>query len=40
MKYELLMGSEKGVLIDRTPIMLDIMDTFEVSFYCPKKVHI
>lgn len=37
MKYELLMGSEKGVLIDRTPIMLDIRDTFEVSFLLPQK---
>ncbi len=37
MKYELLMGSEKGVLIDRTPIMLDIRDTFEVSFLLPPK---
>ena len=34
MKYELITGSDKGVLIDRTPIMRDVRDTFEVSFYC------
>lgn len=37
MKYELLNGSGKGILIDRTPIMLDMRDTFEVSFLLPGK---
>lgn len=37
MKYELLDGSGKGILIDRTPIMLDMRDTFEVSFLLPEN---
>lgn len=36
MKYELL-SNGRGVLIDRTPIMQDIRDTFEVSFLLPNK---
>ena len=35
MKYELITGSDKGVLIDRTPVMRDVRDTFEVSFILP-----
>lgn len=35
MKYELIENSNKGVLIDRTPIMRDVRDTFEVSFILP-----
>ena len=35
MKYELIENSNKGVLIDRTPIMRDVRDTFEVSFLLP-----
>ncbi len=32
MQYELLNNSYKGVIVDNTPILRDIRDTFEVSF--------
>ncbi len=35
MRYELLKDSCEGVLIDSTPILRDIADTFEVSFLLP-----
>lgn len=35
MKYELIKDSNIGVLIDPTPILLDIKDTFKVSFILP-----
>ena len=35
MKYRLLSTSQRGVLIDRTPIMRDIKDTYEVFFLLP-----
>jgi len=35
MKYQLLKASQRGILIDRTPIMRDIKDTYEVSFLLP-----
>ena len=35
MKYELIQDSNKGVLIDRTPLLRDVRDTFEVSFLPP-----
>ena len=37
MKYELIKGSNAGVIIDPTPILLDIKDTFEVSFVLPDE---
>lgn len=36
MKYQLL-ESGRGVLIDRTPILRDIRDTYEVSFLMPDE---
>lgn len=36
MKYELL-STGQGILIDRTPIMQDIRDTYEVSFLLPEQ---
>lgn len=35
MRYELLKDSCEGVLVDSTPILRDIADTFEVSFLLP-----
>lgn len=35
MKYELIKDSDVGVIIDSTPILRDIKDTFEVSFVLP-----
>lgn len=35
MIYELIEKSERGVLIDRTPILRDVRDTFKVSFLLP-----
>lgn len=35
MRYELLKDSCEGVLVDSTPILRDISDTFEVSFLLP-----
>lgn len=35
MKYELIENSNKGVLIDRTPVMREVRDTYEVSFLLP-----
>lgn len=37
MKYELIPNASRGVLIDRTPILQDIRDTYEVSFLMPKS---
>lgn len=37
MRYELLKDSCEGVIIDSTPILRDIADTFEVSFLLPDK---
>lgn len=35
MKYELIENSNAGVIIDPTPVLRDIKDTFEVSFLLP-----
>lgn len=35
MRYELIKDSSVGVVTDPTPILLDIKDTFEVSFLLP-----
>ena len=35
MKYELIKDSHLGVILDPMPILLDIKDTFEVSFVLP-----
>lgn len=35
MKYELIPNTSKGILVDRTSIMQDIRDTYEVSFLLP-----
>lgn len=35
MKYELIENSNVGVIVDATPILRDIKDTFEVSFLLP-----
>lgn len=37
MKYELIKGANAGVIIDPTPILLDVKDTFEVSFVLPDE---
>lgn len=37
MKYKLVNNSDKGILIDRTPLLRDIRDTFEVSFIIPES---
>lgn len=37
MKYELIKDSNAGVIIDPTPILLDIKDTFKVSFVLPEE---
>ncbi len=37
MKYELIKNSNAGVIIDPTPILLDIKDTFKVSFVLPEE---
>ena len=36
MKYELLKNSQRGVAVDRTPIMRDIKDTFVITFILPQ----
>ncbi len=36
MRYELIENSNAGVIIDPTPILLDIKDTFKVSFVLPE----
>lgn len=35
MQYELIANSNKGVIIDPTPVLRDIKDTFPVSFVLP-----
>ena len=35
MRYELLKDSNAGVVIDQTPVLQDIKDTFKVSFLLP-----
>jgi hypothetical protein len=35
MTYTLLENSQRGVLTDRTPVMLDMRDTYQVSFSLP-----
>lgn len=35
MKYELIINSDVGIIIDPTPILRDIKDTFTVSFILP-----
>lgn len=35
MQYELIANSDRGILIERTPVMRDIRDTYEVSFLLP-----
>lgn len=35
MQYELIANTNKGVIIDPTPVLRDIKDTFEVSFILP-----
>lgn len=35
MRYELITNSNKGVIIDPTPVLRDIKDTFPVSFVLP-----
>lgn len=37
MRYELIENSHAGIIIDPTPILLDIKDTFEVSFVLPDR---
>lgn len=37
MKYELIPNSNRGILIDRTPILQDVRDTYEVSFLLPEE---
>ncbi len=37
MKYELIKNSNAGVIIDPTPILIDIKDTFKVSFVLPEE---
>lgn len=37
MRYQLIEGSNAGVVLDPTPIIRDIKDTFEVSFLLPSK---
>ncbi len=36
MRYELLSNSDVGVIIDQTPVLRDIKDTFVVSFDLPE----
>lgn len=36
MKYELIKDSHAGVIIDPTPVLLDVKDTFKVSFVLPQ----
>lgn len=40
MKYELIKDSDVGVIIDSTPILRDIKDTFEVSFVLPFETRV
>lgn len=35
MKYELIANSNQGVIVDATPVMRDIKDTFKISFVLP-----
>lgn len=37
MQYELIANSNKGVIIDPTPVLRDIKDTFPVSFVLPES---
>lgn len=37
MKYKLIRNSNAGVIVDNTPVLRDIKDTFEVSFILPEK---
>lgn len=37
MKYELIKNSNAGVIIDPTPVLRDIRDTFRVSFILPRE---
>lgn len=37
MKYELIKDSNMGVIIDSTPILTDIKDTFQVTFVLPAE---
>lgn len=40
MKYEIDINAIKGIMIDRTPILQDIRDTYKVSFLLPKGTFI
>lgn len=35
MKYQLIKGVQKGVIVDPTPVLKDVKDTFKVSFILP-----
>ncbi len=37
MKYELIKNSHAGVIVDPTPVLLDVKDTFKVSFVLPQS---